>query len=214
MRDEYNIYINGVIGGEWFCWWNEDTGIMTAVDILISDNYQDYENYTTYKSLVLEELLQGMACGWDQYEIAQDTLYCDIPYYNAPTHLTERDKGILKLAYSSQVNYGDPYYKVCDTLNLARGCYLVGTDESNREMTIDASEFLTEGNVYRIRAFVVNSSGYVSATSGWLTIEFGDTGICWIYDGGWKRAIPYIYTGTGWTKAVPYIYNSGWKSCK
>ena len=35
-------------------------------------------------------------------------------------------------------------------------------------------------------------------------------GYVWIYNNGWKKAIPWIYNN-GWKKAVPYVYNNGWK---
>lgn len=33
-------------------------------------------------------------------------------------------------------------------------------------------------------------------------------------NGGWKQAVPWVYTANGWKQALPKIYNGAWKTCQ
>lgn len=39
-----------------------------------------------------------------------------------------------------------------------------------------------------------------------------DTSV-WIYNNGWKKAIPWVYSN-GWKQAKAWVYSSGWKPCR
>lgn len=43
-----------------------------------------------------------------------------------------------------------------------------------------------------------------------ITVEFETGPTCYVYDGGWKEATPYIYTSSGWQVATVGVYSGGW----
>lgn len=77
-------------------------------------------------------------------------------------------------------------------------------------------------------------AGYYDGEPGWFTaptggIKVGNAGqsytptsngtlylhpwkCCYVYDGSWKKAIPYVYNSNSWKRCEPYVYNnSTWK---
>ena len=77
-------------------------------------------------------------------------------------------------------------------------------------------------------------AGYYDGEPGWFTAPTGGTKVgnagqsytptsngtlylhpwkcCYVYDGSWKKAIPYVYNSNSWKRCEPYVYNnSTWK---
>lgn len=201
---------NYYYGGQWKTITNGH--IITGASIKLACDVQKYACFSSYDTIALEELLQSMGAGYDQHEYYGNTIHVDFNYYNKPNYVTENDANILRLVYSSEIDAGDDYTTVSRKLNIPKGCYMPSTSTENRQIVVPYSQFLESGATYEIRAFVVNESGNVSATSNWMTIEtpeLPESG-CYIYhDGMWRPATPHIYMG-GWKKAKPHVYKSGW----
>ena len=94
--------------------------------------------------------------------------------------------------------------------------------------TYQITDYSESGKVLQIISRVANAAPYylwvrgkTAITDGSITLSIvltsSNEGYCWIFtDSGWKRAKPYIYTGTtgGWKPATPWIFtSSGWKKC-
>ena len=96
--------------------------------------------------------------------------------------------------------------------------YVTAYETSGADSTFeDTITGLTAGTTYSWSAVLQYrssgswvDSGYTD--SGRFTTSGGSTGsgYVWIYNNGWKKAIPYVYNN-GWKQATPYVYNNGWK---
>lgn len=58
----------------------------------------------------------------------------------------------------------------------------------------------------------VKTSG--TNTKAQLTGSVSLNGSAYIYDGSYKKAIPWVYNGSSWVMAIPWVYNGGWKQTK
>lgn len=129
-----------------------------------------------------------------------------------------------KLYYGGEFTGGDSSYTYERKLVLSingsvydDGNQSYNTGGANSYFNDKAVTGLTAGTTYNWRVTLyVRVSGGWSATSyyvtGRVTTAGGATGngYVWIYNNGWKKAIPWIYNN-GWKKAVPFVYNNGWK---
>lgn len=153
--------------------WEIDTdsyGNIYGATVRLANDYYEYIPYMPYYGVALEELAQAMGAGYDQVEYPFDTLHTEFNYHNKPDYLTTKDRNILKLTYSDYVNAGDDYTQVARALNIPKGCYIPTSSTTNTTRTITATSFLRRGHTYKVRAFIVNSSGRVSETSSWITV--------------------------------------------
>lgn len=185
-----------VYGGTWET--TKSNGIITSARIKYANDFQDYAAYQDFDVVVFEELLQCMGAGFDQVMYPYDTIHTDMNYYNKRSSMYQRDANILRLVYSSEVSPNDTYAEVARKLNIPRGCYLVDTSTSDTARTVQASSFLSPGGRYEVRAFIVNSSGRVSATSNWITID-----VPAIQRWDWTKS-----NGSATTSATITAYNS------
>lgn len=158
-----------VYGGTWET--DVDSyGNIYGATIRLANDYYDWVPYMPYEGVALEELAQAMGAGYDQNEYPFNTLHTEFNYHNKPDYLTTKDRNILKLVYSDYVEPGDDYTKVSLALNIPKGCYMPTTSTTDTTRTVAASSFLRRGYTYKVRVFIVNSSGKVSETSNWITV--------------------------------------------
>lgn len=129
-----------------------------------------------------------------------------------------------KLYYGGEFTGGDSSYTYKRKLVLSingsvydDGNQSYNTGGANSYFNDKAVTGLTAGTTYNWRVTLyVRVSGGWSATSyyvtGRVTTAGGATGngYVWIYNNGWKQAIPWIYSN-GWKQAIPFVYNNGWK---
>lgn len=158
-----------VYGGTWETDIDSD-GYIYGATVRLANNYYEGVPYMPYEGVALEELAQSMGAGYDQNEYPFDTLHTDFNYHNKPDYLTTKDRNILKLVYSDYVDAGYDYTSVARSLNLPKGCYIPTTSTTDTTRTVQASKFLERGKTYKVRVFIVNSSGRVSETSSWITV--------------------------------------------
>lgn len=185
---EYNLFgidlstdISYAIGGLWYTYPNLSGEIIEA-RIELANDYYSWLPFQTYESVAMEELLQSMGAGYDQVEYPFGTIHTDFNYHNKPAYITAKDRDILRLLYSDYVSPNDSYTDVALSLNIPKGCYMPTTDTTNSTLTVPDS-FLKKGGNYRVRAFVVNSSGGVSATGNWINVSINDrpNNFSWTY---------------------------------
>ncbi len=181
---EYNLY--GITLGEdpyiyGGTWRNQDyydnNGYITKSIVKLVSDYYEYVTFMPYETAAFEELLQSMGAGYDQVEYPFQTIHTEQNYYNKASTMYPRDANILRLVYSNEVNVDDSYYDVCRKLNIPKGVYAPSTSTSNVTMNVNVLDFLERGGTYQVRAFIVNSSGNVSGTSNWLTIEVPEVSV-------------------------------------
>ena len=158
-----------VYGGTWETDVDSYGNIYSAT-VRLANNYYNWVPYMPYEGVALEELAQAMGAGYDQTEYPFNTLHTDFNYHNKPAYLTTKDKNILKLVYSDYVEPGDSYTDVALALNIPKGCYMPTTSTTDTTRTVTATSFLKRGHTYKVRVFIVNSSGKVSETSSWITV--------------------------------------------
>lgn len=159
----------GVYGGTWETE-VDSNGYIVSADICLANDYYEWVPYMPYKGVALEELAQSMGAGYDQVEYPFNTLHTEFNYHDKSTTLTTKDTNILKLVYSSAVSPGDDYTQVARALNIPKGCYIPTSSTTDTTRTVSVTSFLRRGYTYKVRVFIVNSSGKVSTTSNWITI--------------------------------------------
>lgn len=153
--------------------WEVDTdsnGTIIGANICLANDYYDYIPYVPYEGVALEELLQAMGAGYDQVEYPFNTIHTEFNYHDKSTTIPTKDKNILRLLYSDYVNAGDDYTQVALALNIPKGCYIPTSSTTNTSRTVSDS-FLERGCNYKVRVFIVNSSGKVSETSSWINVS-------------------------------------------
>ena len=158
-----------VYGGTWETNTNSSGEIVSAT-VRLANDYFDYVPYMPYEGVALEELLQSMGAGHDQSEYPFNTIHTEFNYYNKYTYITSKDRNILNLLYSDYTSPNDDYTKVALSLNIPKGCYMASTSTTNSIRTVSDS-FLERGCNYKVRVFIVNSSGNVSYTSNWISVS-------------------------------------------
>uniref|UniRef100_UPI0025D13408 hypothetical protein n=1 Tax=Pseudobutyrivibrio sp. TaxID=2014367 RepID=UPI0025D13408 len=180
---EYNlfgvdIYEDSLIyGGTWATTKDNYGNITGATVKLASDFLDNGAFFISYEAAAFEELLQTMGAGHDQVEYPYQTIHTEVNYYNKASSMYSRDANILRLIYSDEVDAGELYYEVCKKLNIPKGVYIPSYSETNVTMNVNVLDFLERGGTYQVRAFIVNSSGNVSGTSDWLTIEVPEVSV-------------------------------------
>lgn len=198
-------------GGTWYVG-SYVGGAIRSGYISLANDYYDYAPFVPYETVAVEELAQLMGAGYDQIDYPYNTLHTDFNYYNKPDYLTQKDKDILRLVYSDQVGYLDNYVTVALNLNIPKGCYLVSDNTTNGTYTCSGS-FLKAGQTYEVRAFIVNSSGYVSATSDWITVTIpGELIDPWYWRSTIASGAPINITASEWNDFCDYI--NGVRSAK
>lgn len=148
----------------------DDYGNIYGATVRLANDYYSWIPYMPYEGVALEELAQALGAGYDQVEYPFDTLHTEFNYHNKPAYLTTKDKNILKLVYSDYVKPGYGYTQVAKSLNIPKGCYMPTTSTTDTTRTVIATSFLDRGHTYKVRVFIVNSSGKVSETSNWITV--------------------------------------------
>ena len=176
VDSEENLYgidpsvSDSVYGGTWATDVDSD-GIIYGATIRLANDYYNWVPYMPYEGVALEELAQALGAGYDQVEYPFNTLHTEFNYHNKPAYFTSKDKNILKLVYSDYVSAGDDYTQVARALNIPKGCYIPTTSTTNTTQAVSVTSFLKRGHTYKVRAFIVNSSGKVSETSNWITVS-------------------------------------------
>lgn len=171
---EYNLFDidpatdDYVYGGTWETQTNS-SGEIESAEIKLANDYYEYVPYIPYHSVAMEELLQSMGAGYDQVEYPYNTIHTQFNYYNKADYITDKDADILRLVYDDNVSPGYNCTQVALSLNTPKGCYVPSSSASDTEMTVSDS-FLARGANYKVRVFVVNASGEVSETSGWINV--------------------------------------------
>ncbi len=172
---EYNLFgidpetADYVYGGTWETQTNS-SGKIVGADIKLANDYYGYVPYIPYRAVAMEELLQSMGAGYDQIEYPFDTIHTDLNYYNKADYITDKDADILRLVYDGSISPGYDCTQTALSLNIPKGCYVPGSSASDTAMTV-SDAFLARGSNYRVRVFVVNVSGEVSETSGWMDVS-------------------------------------------
>lgn len=168
-----------VYAGSWDTTTNSQ-GIITSADVKIATDTLDIAPFMTLETAILEELVQSLGAGQDQYEYPLNTLHTELNYYNKSSTLSTKDKNILRLIYSPYVDAGDHYDVLSKNLNIPKGVYRHWPPtETNEELIIPLTssthDIFEAGASYQVRAFIVNSSGKMSYTSDWLDIVIPGT---------------------------------------
>jgi hypothetical protein len=151
-------------------------------DIYLANDYYDYAPFMPFETVALEELLQTMGAGWDQVEYPYDTMHTQVNYYhkcrdaNGVLYITEKDREILRLLYSDEVNIGMNCTEAALALNIPQGCYFPSDNTSNVPLEVSAAAFLKKGSNYKVRAFIVKQSGELSEASPWINVYVTATG--------------------------------------
>lgn len=172
---EYNLFgidpetADYVYGGTWETQINS-SGEIVGADIKLANDYYAYVPYIPYRAVAMEELLQSMGAGYDQIEYPFDTIHTDFNYYNKADYITDKDADILRLVYDGSISPGYDCTQTALSLNIPKGCYVPSSSASDTTMTVPDAFLARESN-YRVRVFVVNVSGEVSETSGWMDVS-------------------------------------------
>lgn len=159
-------------GGHWNAY-TDSNGYITSADVQLANDFFEIIPYNRYSTVALEELAQAMGAGHDQYEYVDNTLHVEFNYLNKPDYLTTNDKNILRLVYSDSAPVGGNCTDVSKALNIPKGVYQPSESTSNITRTV-SGKFLDSGATYKVRAFIVNSSGEVSYTSSWISVTTPD----------------------------------------
>ncbi len=207
---EWNLYgidldtATYAYGGTWQTYENMYGDIRSATVRLACDIHDNGKfMFSSIETCAFEELLQSMGAGYDQIEYPFQTIHTEFNYYNKASTMYPKDANILRLVYSSAVDTGDLYYDVCRKLNIPKGVYVPSTSTSNVAMNVNVLNFLERGGTYQVRAFIVNSSGNVSGTSDWLTIEVPEISVePWSWTASNRSALTVLPATASMTSAA------------
>lgn len=163
-------------GGQWDAILDGYNIIGGQIEIAYEAHY-----YTTFSRIVFEELYQSFGCGYDQWEYPQNTTTNDDGGVWNPEYMTQKEADMLRLVYCSELSPGDDVTTASIVHNIPVGCRVLsgGTSDADRTLPLN---FLRRGHTYRIRAWIVQSSGNMSATSDWITVTIPDRPPFWDWD--------------------------------
>lgn len=176
---EYNLFgvdldtADYIYGGKWSV--ETYNGNIISADIKLANDFFEVAPFCRYETVALEEMTQAMGAGYDQSEYPYNTLHTNFNYLNKQSVLSTKDKNILRLLYSDYVSVKDDCVTVSKKLNLPKGAYCHTASTSNSVQEVPLT-FLDPGGKYSVRAWIVDSGGYMSYTSGWINITVPELG--------------------------------------
>lgn len=138
---DYSSWYNG----QWTTY-EDDDGYIESATIKIRN---DGQWHCTFKSCILEEMLQTLGAGRDQLDYLDNTVHSQFIYLNKPDYLTTVDSNILRIVYSSSLDAGMYSKEVATKINPTNGATIVTNGQK--------LSFLTPGYTYYAKIYVVNS---------------------------------------------------------
>ena len=162
-------------GGQWeiFSYIDGDPDYIGGIDHVTVQIAQEAMYYTSLKQVCYEEFYEMLGCGWDQLEYPLNTCTTDAGGIYMPDGMTEKDRCMLCLQYSDNVKNGMDATDVGLAHNIPKSILLSDTVVSDGQSKTFSLGKLQRGHTYNVRAWIVNSDGKMSETSGWTRVVLG-----------------------------------------